>query len=183
VIGRVLAFTGPVPLVGVYLAGLRWDAPAYILFPLAIAAGLYLVLYRVRLGRLSGGRTMPGEAVLRGFVGLAAGACLFWSASNYAEVLGEDLARDFAATLPYQVQVVIHSSVPLHLDAPGVRGTVQGTAQEPYRYRYSGLRLMDRRGGRYFLVPENWTLDGGVVMVVRDDDTLRVDFVKGGTNP
>ncbi|MDI6099610.1 hypothetical protein QLQ12_13485 [Actinoplanes sp. NEAU-A12] len=178
-ISRILAGVWPAPLLTVYLAAQWWDSQAYILFPLGIAAALFLVMYRIDLRQRLGGATMPGFALLRGFVGLSAAACLFWSASNYAHVLGEDLAHEFSTTIEKQVRVVVYSSAPLRLTAPGVRTDILGKDKEEFRYRYSGLRLMDRRGGKYFLVSDRWTRAEGVVMVLRDADAMRVDFVKG----
>jgi hypothetical protein len=176
---RVLAVASPVPLAAVYLAGFRWDAEAYVAFPLGIAAGLLLLLYRVHLDHRYGNRETPRYDVLRGLVAFGTAACLFWSASNYAEVLGDSLASNFAATFADQVRVIVYSTDPLHLDSPGVRTEVLGDEKTPFRYRYSGLRLMDRRGGKYFLVSEDWTLQRGVVIVLRDDDKIRLEFVRG----
>jgi hypothetical protein len=81
--------------------------------------------------------------VLRALVILAAGVCLFWCASNYAEVRGAHLADRFASQVNGQVQVVVYSTDPLYLSAPGITGELLSSAPTSYRYRYSGLRLMD----------------------------------------
>jgi len=175
----LLIVVSPVPLVLAHLARPRWDAAAYVAFPLAIAAGLLLLLYRVHLARRFGGADLPRYDSLRGLIAFGTAICLFLSASNYAEVLGDGLAWDFAATLDDQVQVVVYSSVPLRLDAPGVVQDVVGDADTQFRYRYSGMLLMDRRGGQYFLVSHAWTLEHGVVIVLRDDDRIRLEFTRG----
>ena len=125
-----------------------------------------------------------GEPVLahspafRGLVLVAAATCLFWSASNYAEVLGDRLATDFGNHLADQAAIVVYSTDPLRLDAPGARTEVLDKAGAPFRYRYSGLRLLDHRGGNYLLVTDRWTLGGGVVLFLPDSARIRVDFVR-----
>jgi hypothetical protein len=178
-VSRGLAVGWPLPVLATYEARYRWDALAYVAFPLAIAAALSLVLYRVHLNQRYGTRRLSHYHVLRGLVALCTAACLFWSASNYAEVLGGALADQFAATFPDKVRVVVYSSEPLHLDAPGVRTEVLGEDRTAWRYRYSGLRLMEHTGGKYFLVSDEWTLDRGNVIVLRDDERIRLEFVHG----
>ena len=48
-----------------------------------------------------------------------------------------------------------------------------------YRYRYSGLRLLIRSGGKYFLLPGNWTRDAGTVIVLGDRPDYRFEFGSG----
>jgi hypothetical protein len=175
-VSRALILTCPAPLLITYLAAARWNAQAFVLFPLSIAAGALLLLYRIELNQKRGCTPMPRHDFLRGLVALASAACLFWSATNYAIVLGYGLAEDFETTLSEQVRVVIYSTEPLHLDSPGIRTDIIDVDRTPYRYRYSGLRMMDRRGGRYFLVSETWTSQQGVVIVLRDDDKIRAEF-------
>ncbi|WP_130334652.1 hypothetical protein [Micromonospora kangleipakensis] len=177
-LSRILATVWPIPLTLAYVAAFRWSAQGYVAFPLSIAAGLLLLLYRAHLNREYTGREQSHYDLLRGLIALGTAACLFWSASNYAEVQGDSLARDFADQLSGQVGVVVYSTNPLHIDAPGVRTEVVGPDQTAFRYRYSGLRMMDRRGGKYFLVPADWTLTRGVVIVLPDDNRIRLEFVR-----
>jgi hypothetical protein len=134
---------------------------------------------RGHLNQRHTGRTSHQYELLRGLITAATAACLFWSASNYAEVQGDLLAHDFADQASSQVAVFVYSTDPLHIDAPGVRTDIVGPEQTSFRFRYTGLRMMDRRGGKYFLVPANWTLAQGVVIVLPDDGRIRLEFVRG----
>lgn len=46
------------------------------------------------------------------------------------------------------------------------------------RYRYEGLRLLEHTGGRYFLISDGWTRRYGVLFVVPDDGSLRLELVR-----
>ena len=50
-----------------------------------------------------------------------------------------------------------------------------------YRYRYSGLGLLIHADGRYFLLPDDWSRSNAVAIVIRDNDAIRVDFVRGSS--
>ena len=53
--------------------------------------------------------------------------------------------------------VVVYSARDLKLAVPGVSAQQVGDEEAAYRYRYSGLHLLQHTGGRFFLVPRNWT--------------------------
>ena len=49
-----------------------------------------------------------------------------------------------------------------------------------YRYRYSGLKLVVRSGGKWFLLPASWTPGNrGAALLLSDTDELRVEFTPG----
>ena len=184
---RVLGFAWLVlPLLGVLIGYVPpWRRIAFLAFPLAVGAGILLTLYAAYLQRTlldphdKIPDTPPHEALVRGFAAILIGVCLFWSASNYAEVLGDDLADDFAAGVSKTVQVVVYSPQRLHLTAPGVTEEKLPSQESAYKYRYRGLRLLDHTGGKYFLISDGWTGHDGVVVVLPDDDKLRLEFVRG----
>jgi hypothetical protein len=182
----------------VYLLGFVWPATAFVLFPASIAAGVLLWAYACQVRRdrdrsnddsrtddsHSGGGAKEGPsrfALI--FVGLLVLVCLFWTASNYAEVLGHRLADDFVHKVDHLPGVVVLSEQRLFLDGPGVdEDSLAGPDNDgALRYRYEGLRLLENTGGRYFLVSDGWTPTDGVVFVLKDDDdTIRLDFVREG---
>ena len=182
----------------VYLLGFVWPATAFVLFPASIGAGALLWVYASRLraarrradGRAAGDGGGDGESEDEGdsgsrfalaFVGLLVLVCLFWTASNYAEVLGDRLADEFVGNVDRLPGVVVSSEQSLFLEGPGVAEVaLPGPAEDgALRYRYEGLRLLEHTGGRYFLVSDGWTPTYGVVWVLEgDDDTLRIDFVR-----
>jgi hypothetical protein len=74
--------------------------------------------------------------------------------------------------------VVVYSPERLHINAPGAMEEPLPTNQSLYRYRYVGLRLLEHTGGRYFLISEAWTPRYGVVVMLADDDPIRLEFVR-----
>lgn len=163
----------------VWAAARRWPATAFVLFPAAIGIGVLLLQYAHHLrGRDDMDRRRT--TVAHGATVLLVGVCLFWTASNYADVEGDRLARMFEPThLP---GVVLSSDARLHLEGPGVVEEPLPGEHSRLRYRYRGLRLLEHTGGRYFLVSDDWTPSYGVVFMIRDgDQTVRLDFVRGRT--
>jgi hypothetical protein len=167
--------------VSVWAGARRWPATAFVLFPAAIGVGVLLLQYAHHLGGL--GRTADDTdrrrtAVAHAATALLVGVCLFWTASNYAEIEGERLARRFVPTdLP---GVVLSSEARLHLEGPGVAEESLSGEHSKLRYRYRGLRLLEHTGGRYLLVSDDWSRSYGVVFMLRDgDETVRLDFVRG----
>ena len=170
----------------VYLLGFVWPATAFVLFPASIGAGTLLGVYagRIRHDRHPNDddHTEDGQPRFAlAFVGLLVLVCLFWTASNSAELLGDRLADDFVDEVDRLAGVVVSSEQPLFLDGPGVDGDpLPGPeADGSLQFRYEGLRLLEHTGGRFFLVSDGWTPTYGVVFVLEaDDDTIRLDFVR-----
>ena len=165
----------------VWIAGTVWPDTAYVLFPASIGAGVVLWLYGGYLRQLH--RPPTAEERRRCLVTNALGAllvavCLFWTASNYAEVLGGELARDFIDGVGSLPRVAATSEHPLRLEGPGITEAELPGAEGDMRYRTTGLRFLEHTGGRYFLVSDGWSPTYGVVFVIPDDDrSVRLDFV------
>ncbi|NUT34867.1 MAG: hypothetical protein HOV79_17560 [Hamadaea sp.] len=160
-----------VPLL-VYLTRGAWDETAFQLFPVSLALGFALLLYAVRLTALrTGADAEPGTGVQLCAL-LVFGVLLFWTASNRAEVVGAHYADDYVAgRAAEKVAVTVVSGDPLLLDGVPVE-------QVGERYRYRGLWLLDRIGGRVFLVSDGWRPGEGPVFVLTDDG--RLQFAYGG---
>jgi hypothetical protein len=154
---------------------------ATILFPASIGAGILLWLWARsvrRAGQQPAGSTKdsPLTTVL---VGVLVVVCLFWSATNYAQDLGRQLADGFASSIERRPAVVVYSTTPLHLNGPGVVEQ-DLPAEEGATYRYTGLRFVEHTGGNYFLVSDGWTRRYGVFFVLPDDnESMRFEFVRG----
>lgn len=43
-------------------------------------------------------------------------------------------------------------------------------------YRYDGLRLLVLSGGRFFFLHDGWTARDGTVIVLPDDNSVRIEF-------
>jgi len=166
------------PVVVVAL-GYVWRPGAYVLFPASIGAGVLLMLYGGRLRQQLYGTQRPNQALTQAFVAVIVAACLFWTASNYAEVLGNSLADSFSRNVDRRTGVVVYSERRLYIDAPGAAESKLAADEEAYRYRYTGLRLLEHTGGTYFLISDQWSPRYGVVIALKDaDNGLRLEFVR-----
>ncbi|MEV5824157.1 hypothetical protein AB0L25_01120 [Spirillospora sp. NPDC052242] len=186
---RALENPGRLTAVVLRLLGLAWivlpaivfglgfvpalKAFTYVAFPFSIGAGVLLAYYRAHVE----GTPPARDALLRGFVALGVAFALFWGTSHYAIVLGNDLAdrvnpRDLT-------KVTVYSPQRLHLGAPGVTESPLPDDKSAYRFKYTGLRLLDHTGGHYFLISDTWTRGEGTVIVLAAKDSkapVRLEF-------
>jgi hypothetical protein len=175
---RLLPFSLVVLPAVVWVAGFVWPAPAFIAFPLSFAGGLLLVLYSVQLRQLlpdAEPAAKGREVLLRAFTAVIVGIGLFSTAANYATVEGTRLADNFANTVGDLPSVVIYSAERLQIDVAGSTEEGLPAANSAYKYRYSGLRLMEHTGGNYFLVTDAWS-SARVVVMLADNTPMRVQF-------
>ena len=102
----------------------------------------------------------------------------FWTASRYADALGRGRAERLAAALHLRPQVTVFAPKRLALASGDVveRRLASGGA---YGYSYSGLRLLIRSGGKYFLLPEGWTRARDNAIVLADSPDYRFEFGAG----
>ncbi|MFF0943955.1 hypothetical protein ACFYE2_06970 [Kocuria sp. CPCC 205300] len=160
---------------------IRFPVFAYISFPLLCAAGLLLLLYALHLrSQLPAAVTLSPrrESLVRLCAATLVGVSLFSAAANYATYEGNQLAQAFNQRLAFLPEVVVHSTTPLNIDVPGVR-TGRGDEESGYRYRYEGLRLLEKTGGQYFLISDTWTPEYGTVIALKDNDPgLRYEFIR-----
>jgi hypothetical protein len=167
------------PVVVYALRGL-WTESMYVGYPLSLGAGLLLILSGAWLRSRLTSNQLAGSNLVRLFLSLVLGVLVFWAASNRAEVLGNQLADEFAAGVRLQVRVTVFSEQRLHLDAAGVTEDVLQGDNGAFRYRYRGLRLLEHTGEKYFLVPDTWNqLDGTVIVLIDHDNRLRFEFGRG----
>jgi hypothetical protein len=180
-----------VPGISVLLSW-RFPQAGYLIFPLSFAVGLLLSCYGNYLrGQLQVARTGARPAtpppwhtsLTVTFVAVVVTLSLFWGVSNYATMVGDNLGRRLTSELPYQTQVVVYSPKRLELTAPNVREESLSGADAAYRFRYTGLRLLDHVGGKYFLVSDGWTPRYGVVIVLAETDPVRLEFVRDWRRP
>ncbi len=182
--------------VGSFVTGLVLNASRYpsdavlLLTPLSLMLGTALVSYAVLVDRRrhrspppagegSRGQThLPGLSVILVSTLLAVG--LVWVVANYAELKGREEGEFFLDQLEFQPGVVVFSAKRLHIEAPGVEETGFSEPDSAYAFRYRGLKLLFHSGGRYFLVPESWSASGGRTIVLDDDDSVRLEFVRSG---
>lgn len=183
--GNALAWVAwwAVPGIGLLLAllGPRWRE---LVIPLSLAIGFLLTEYGVRVRGLAdsadgreGDARPPWMANLRGvLVGVLVTAALFWEVANFAEVVGRGKAELVLASSDSYPVVAIYSQRDLQLDVQGVTVEMLAAEESGFRFRYTGLHLLQRTGGRYFLVPEDWSPTSAPLVVLRDDDSIRLEF-------
>jgi hypothetical protein len=141
----------------------------------------YLVLAFLGIGPLIAVSAPRASAVPRYAYSLAvvtAVLCGLWAGALYAGDKGSEEGRRMARDLVNNTAVVVYSSRRLAIAGPGVRS-------EPlpkggvYGFRYTGLRLLIARGGRYYLLPVGWTRGLDPTYVVQDGDGVRVELYAG----
>lgn len=85
---------------------------------------------------------------------------------------GTERARVLEQSLPLQSQAVMYSDKELQLPGAAIGVTTLSGNATAYRFGYNGLRPLLYSRDRWFLLPVDWTHDGGVtVLVIRDDDS------------
>jgi hypothetical protein len=182
VAGGLLLAAGLAGLWG--LVRYRVDFPVV---PLSLGLGLGLLAYGAYLRGQTPERREATAAVprtllaaRRTLVAIFVLVMLFWSVAVYAQARGVREAARVAATISRRPDVTVYSARRLHLEGPTIRETELGGADAAYRFRYTGLRLVVRSGGKWFLLPAGWTPDnGGAALLLPDSDDLRVEFVPG----
>lgn len=172
--------------------GNPYDSLAHeLLTPLGLAAGTALVSYAGHVYRRA--RSLPQSSPtvggpeprwLRpaglGLVAVLITINLLWAISYYADALGRGDGYQLAARhFSDRPAVIVYSTKRLFLDPfGGVPETPLGGKDAAYQFRYANLRLLVRSGGKYFLVPSGWSTTDPIVIVLSDNDTMRVEFVR-----
>ncbi|WP_269046161.1 hypothetical protein [Paenarthrobacter sp. Z7-10] len=180
---------GAVLAAGCWLIALVRPQGSFLVIPFLMAAGVLLAHWGLRLRRLAlnrparaVGRTgLQGRALEATFVFTLVTILLFWGASDFAQVVGRGLAADIEAQVTLLPRADVYSHSDLAIGAAGVTRTSMGAAASPV-YKYTGLHLLVLSGGRFFLLPEGWTLARGTVVVLPDNDAVRVEFGRQETD-
>jgi hypothetical protein len=178
---------GAVLLVGGLVAVFQPLPLNVLLQSLSFGVGILLLAYGVYfhgLVRGSGFFHQPGREGANPLlvttivlIGLVVFLSLFWATKDLAQALGRGQAEDLESRLARQPGATIYSTRRLYL--PGVQeDELTGGG---YGFRYSKLRLLVRSGDRYLLIQDGWSRDGGVVFVLRDDNSMRIEFMRGGS--
>lgn len=98
---------------------------------------------------------------------------LFWNVSHYAVSKGRTLAATVERMLPGRPGVIIYSEKRLYLQAPVVETTLD-PENAAYKYAYSGLKLLFRSDGKYFLRPSDPV--SRVNILIPDGPAIRVEL-------
>lgn len=153
-----------------YIQPYAWTAP------LTIALGLLLGQSRTAQG------DQPRQRGSRSVMILAAAAFLFWTVTQAAWQLGDHDARTRAREVVSWTGVVVHSTERLTFPTQSVAEEDFNTGWR-HRYRYTGLRLLLERDGRYLVVPMDWDADTDPIYVVLEDANTWIGLTPGEQAP
>ncbi len=156
-----LAFAVP-PLAGICVAGF---------LAVAAASAFYAGSLRGRLEPApSGGRRSRALVLV-----LLALAC-FWATEEFARKLGQAYAVQITADRGRLAAVTVYSAKSLELQGSGIVEIPLPDPDAEYRFRYDGLRLVQRSTDRYFLIGVGWTPAERRVILLREADTIRIEL-------
>ncbi|MER7953203.1 hypothetical protein [Streptomyces sp. NPDC096030] len=163
----------PVVAVGVVLLAL-WSKiqPYGWTAPLIIAAGLLMGQFRDATGR------RPTGFRYRALPVFAAGAFLFWALTQVTVQTAERDAAARARDVTDWTGVLVLSTHPLALPTGAVTKEVLPGGVR-HRYRYTGLRLLLERDGRYYVVPLGWDAKRDAMYIVRESDAVWIGLTPG----
>lgn len=101
---------------------------------------------------------------------------VFWDTERIARIMGDSFAIQIAAEPEKLVSVTVYSPKSLNLSVPGVTETKLAEPDSAYSFKYEGMRLVQRSGNRYFLITDRWDLNQPRVLLLRESDTVRLEF-------
>ncbi|MFJ7065482.1 hypothetical protein [Streptomyces sp. NPDC101115] len=152
---------------------------------LVVAAGATLAFFAVqqRLQRRADDPARRDETAERMWaasgallIGLLA-MSLFFGMTRYVGDAGEgDAWRAIQGGHSGSLRVVVYSRVPVTHDAKKIDHHDMGTARGPYRYQYTGFRLLAKSPSRFYLVSHASRQRDHLIVVLPDDDTVRVEL-------
>lgn len=189
--GRVIVFSfafAGAALFAVGLFGIVRPRDLDPLTPTGFGGGVGLFSYAVYLHRhrlsanpsrktpIPRASSLPSLNVLA--VTLLVALSAVWLVAEYGEWDGRRKAETLVDGLTSRPSVVVYSPKRLELRGIGVREEALAEESSEYAFRYEGLRLLIRSNGRFFLLPTGWSTSGGVTIVLRDREDLRVEFVR-----
>lgn len=174
------------PVIGI-VAGLIWPAWMELIAPLSITVGILITSYASVMYRRIVSLTHEGAALARWhwplmklLVGALVALTIFWELSTFAGVVGRGLAHQVVAGLDDRTGVVVYSKQDIQLAGPGVNKYQITEPSSAYGFRYDGLRLLQRTGDKFYLLPVGWRSVADGVIALPDDGSVRVEFSTAG---
>jgi hypothetical protein len=148
---------------------------------LALAAGVVLFVYGIRLARLarqgsSRRRSEGAELVEWGAAFLLVSVGLYWAVGQYAFGVGTSRAMQLERALADQPAAVLYSAQSLSLGVDGVTEVRCADPEAAYRFRYDGLRLVRQSGDQYLLLSETWSRETGSAVLIPRGGDVRLEF-------
>jgi hypothetical protein len=189
IVSRVLATVGIALLLlsfPVFLEPAWWQRAMAELLPngwlqvllpsLLVAVGALMLLSAMYLHRSPHHRGSRFWGMTEGLLVTGTALIVFFAMARYANGAGtseahEDVMRDFSDMTP----VLVHSRQPIYPSAPNIKCEDHGANRLPYRYTCSGFRILAKSSTRYYLLPKERLADGEIILLLRDDDSIRVE--------
>ncbi|MFE2757516.1 hypothetical protein ACFXGA_36505 [Actinosynnema sp. NPDC059335] len=171
---RVLTGTALLLGLGLVVLTALWPQTGGTWFPYVLTVALSSAVYADVLRRHAGDRR--GTPSLRVLLLLALGLTVFWDTERIATAVGEGQADNIAADPDQLVAVTVHSAKRLATNLPGVVETPVTAPGAHVKFRYDGLRLVQRSGARYFLVGAGWDPAHRRVMLLKETDDVHLEF-------
>lgn len=168
-------------VVGVSLVLAVVDRTRTALFsPYLMALGVLVATWCVHLRRLGRNSRVPAlsaeqRAVETTLILSIVTLLLFWGTADYAQALGRRLAVDYEQGVQFMPRAEVYSPKPLGIGSGAVTEVKVGNGEAPL-YRYDGLRLLVLSGGRFFFLHDGWAPRDGTVIVLPDDNSVRIEF-------
>ena len=174
---RAYRTTGVVAIASLVAGAICFAIPAtrFAAIPVSLTVAVACVFARDRLRPLVEKRRWGTAGQVLTLVLLA--LLLFWDTERIAGKLGEQFAADIAAYPKQFPEIIIYSQDELNIEAEGVKQEVISATDGGYRFRHTGLRLMERAGDNYVLINEFWYAGRGRVIVLKDSQDVRFEFV------
>ncbi|TFB86634.1 hypothetical protein E3O11_04385 [Cryobacterium levicorallinum] len=178
VVGLVILVIGVVALLASpLLAGWGYYP---LVTPLVLALGGAIAAYSLGtvrfLARTAGAshRPPPGVVVL---LWAAVAACVFWATATVAQWSGLGLAQQQARRPDNLPSVIVDTEERLFLPDEERVNEIElpASADETFRFRYWGLRLLIVGGDRMFLIPNAWD-NHNTTLVLPLDGSVRLQF-------
>ncbi|WP_079140426.1 hypothetical protein [Streptomyces sp. LUP47B] len=144
-------------------------------------AGPLLIAFGLLLGVASGdGADRPSGLRDTAVPIFAAGVFLFWTVTLLAGQLGEQHAEHDGRNVVQRTGLVVFSAERLGLSSRSTDLHFKDLGAAVHlRYRYTGLRLIAARDGRYYAVPIGWRARTDPVYILRESDDVRLELTPG----
>ena len=154
-------------------------------FPIGLTVAVLAILYCDHLqARFHIPPVLRGEVrrdarlarIRRNVFCIACAAGLFWSAGVYALSSGQEAAESIESDLSSQPSVVLFSEQRLAISGTGVTVSEITQSDSKFKFQYNGLRLLIKAPGRYLLIPNQWRRGYDSVIIIPEDDAMRIDI-------
>jgi hypothetical protein len=153
------------------------DDAGRLVLPFLIGLAIFSRIYGTLLRRRVTGDTTRTSRPILVLVAALCTITLFWQTERIATIVGQATAQDIKDRPGARLHLAtVYSAHRLYIAAPNVTETLLPEPGDSYRYQYCGLYLLQRSGGKYFFITGGWDTGQGRLVVVPDNDSVRLDF-------